>query len=160
MADKELLNDALSSLRCKPCIRYPKGMRGEWLNFTVKKKNLLVSYHLHLNFKKKKIISWTNLYKSAIPTTHDCFFIYLLMYLFYVYWSFACMFACVPHPCLLLTEVKRGHQITGIQIIQLGVALWVLEIELGSTGRAASGLNYWAISESWNVIFQSLFPDL
>jgi hypothetical protein len=33
----------------------------------------------------------------------------LALFLFSVYGYFACMYACVPHVCLVPLEARRGH---------------------------------------------------
>lgn len=82
---------------------------------------------LPFSHKFKKIINWINLYKSVIPITHD-YILFVNTFILYVCFFF-CMYVCVPHSCLLLIEVRRGHWITGIKITQLWAARWELGIE-------------------------------
>lgn len=39
------------------------------------------------------------------------FFLDLFILLFYVHEYFVCVYVCVPHGCLMLVEIRRGHQI-------------------------------------------------
>lgn len=136
----------------------PKGGGGDdWI--LPLKKIYWFLYHLLLNFKKKKIISWTNLYKSAIPITH-VFYLFANVSIFCV-WVF-CLYVC-----LCATSMPASHRGQ-----KRAPHYWDSNDTTGSCLVSARnwtrvhwkscqcGLNYWAISASWQVIFQSLFPYL
>lgn len=48
---------------------------------------------------------------------------------------------CVPHVCLVPVEATGPLDPLGLELGWLGPAMWVLEIELKSSGRTARTLN-------------------
>lgn len=57
------------------------------------------------------------------------------LFLFYVSGLFASMCVCALYLCLVPLEVRKGHQISWDQI-QLGTTMWVLGVELVSSGKS------------------------
>ena len=60
-----------------------------------------------------------------------------------------CLYVCLCDPlmCLVPVEAKRRHLISwNWNYRQLWVTMWLLGIELRTSGRAVSALNCWAIS--------------
>lgn len=65
-----------------------------------------------------------------------------------LHWCFACMH---------IYERVWNHM--ELDYRQLWVPMWVLGLETGSSGRAASAFNYWAISPAPIITFLNLFFD-
>jgi hypothetical protein len=61
-------------------------------------------------------------------------FFYFVIFLFYRYEYFACMYICVPNECLVPTKVRRGHQIPWNWSYTTGI----LRINPGSSERTAN----------------------
>ena len=66
----------------------------------------------------------------------------MCLFISYVYKCFACTHIYIQCACLVPTEVRRGYPILrNWNYRLLRTTVWVLEIGLGSIGRAASALN-------------------
>lgn len=66
----------------------------------------------------------------------------LFIYIFYVYRYFSCIYICVPHNVLMPTQGRP--RVFGPLELELGMlvsCMWVLGLELRSSGREASALN-------------------
>lgn len=64
------------------------------------------------------------------------------LFISYVYGCFACTLIYIQCACLVPTEVRREYHIPwNCNYRLLRTTVWVLEIELGSIGRAASALS-------------------
>ena len=101
------------------------------------------------------------LWPPVLPTVLFCFVFFFLLVLgvgafkkLYMYSCFAWTYVCVPHECLVPTEVRRGLQIPwNWSYGWVWATVWVLKTESGSSARATSALNHWAISPGYFSIF-------
>lgn len=83
-----------------------------------------------------------------------CFFLDLLILLFYVLATFVCVYACAPKACLVQTEVRRRHQIAwDWSYKRFWAPMWVLRIEHGPPSRATSALSCLANSPAPTLLF-------
>lgn len=82
------------------------------------------------------------------------------VYLFWLYMSkcFACMYACVPHMCLVSMEARwRCQTLWNWSYRWLCVTIWMLEPKTFST-KSACTLNHRTISTaSWSILKSCLF---
>lgn len=89
--------------------------------------------------------------------------IFLIENKFYssVYEYFTCMYVCIPHACLVLAEARRRYWISlDWSYRQMWVALWILGVKSGSSGRTAHVLNCWVISSAHIILLSSFKAEV
>ena len=82
-----------------------------------------------------------------------------MIILFYAYECIACMYVYAPCMYLVPSEARKWCQITlNWSYRQLLAVMWVLEIELRSSGRTSVFFNHWASSifAFWNRVLCNL----
>lgn len=71
------------------------------------------------------------------------------LFVFHVFWCFACMYVYIPHMCLDTWKPEEGLRSRGIRVIHqwelFSGIMWELRIELVSSRKACSILKLWAI---------------
>jgi hypothetical protein len=99
---------------------------------------------------KNSIRCLENLDSPLFPVFFSFFSIYIYIYIYIYSFYFMCEYFCLhvwtlwTH--LAPTEVRRRHQTLWCSSCRwLWTATWVLQVELGSSARATSALNHWAI---------------
>jgi hypothetical protein len=76
--------------------------------------------------------------------------VFKLIYLCYVYECLACMYICILWIFLVPEAARKG--LWNWTSRWLWATVWVLGTKPGSSGRAASALNFWAISPAQRQI--------
>lgn len=91
-------------------------------------------------------------FTTAVP---DLFLPFFKTFLFYVYCCyFYRVYVCELHVCLVLLEAKIRHKILwNWRCRWLWAEIWVLEIELGSSGRVTSDLHHWGSLKPQLLVF-------
>lgn len=85
-------------------------------------------------------VLWTKILLSLFPFGFT-FFVFCVRV-----WVF-CPHVCIQHLCLVPKEVRRGCGSPQLELeLMMLATMWVLETEHGSSVRAASVFNSWAIS--------------
>lgn len=104
-----IANRKMRSLHTRNMALYPRGLFYHYSNTVVFLQSvcLLVRQALPQSWKDSEVSGLQLL--SLLSSFYRYLFLYLYIYV-YVYECVACVYVFMPSACLLLTEVRRGHQ--------------------------------------------------